>query len=227
MSKSRCFCYGDPLTKKNSLELPCSHIFHASCIRKLHKAICPVCNAAFGTFNGLGANVLASIKRRNSKDIAERKKETEESDAIVAAEMQEAEGHVVVYEEISDDYDDAGYEVDAGDYDLLMQAAIGMVPPPQELLQMYIDDDADDEDDPPSIDADDADDPPVIPMEPIERGELREVIKTFFAINYNNLGHNDACHQAHDLVHERRDNGFMYTDCDEINNLIADVLGLN
>jgi hypothetical protein len=166
----------------------------------LHKAECPTCRAPFGVFEGVDQDVLNEIKKRGDADEKEMKQEIAEEDRDVAIRMQLAEAERALF----------GMFVQlnqlGGDDDL----------PPLE-------DDSEDED----IDEEEDEDAlPVIPMDEEEREHMRNTIQAFFMANYAALGHVQACQQAHALVHEMRDNEFMVSNCTEINEIIAGVLGL-
>ena len=82
-----CAICMDPIERKNELRLPCSHSYHLECVKMMHKAKCPQCNAPFGAIRKLGKAGLDEIKKREQLDLEERNKTIADEDAIVAAQL--------------------------------------------------------------------------------------------------------------------------------------------
>ncbi|MFS8159059.1 MAG: RING finger domain-containing protein [Candidatus Roizmanbacteria bacterium] len=58
----------DEIGKKNRCELTCSHIYHLSCVKKLHDALCPQCRAPLDS-PSLTQDDILIMKRKHAEDI--------------------------------------------------------------------------------------------------------------------------------------------------------------
>lgn len=82
-----CAICMDPVEIQNEVQLPCSHSYHLECVKMMHRAKCPQCNAAFGAIEKLGKIGLDEIKKREQLDLEERNKTIADEDAVVAAQL--------------------------------------------------------------------------------------------------------------------------------------------
>ncbi len=187
----------DPIEKKNELRLPCSHSYHIECIKMMHKAKCPQCNAPFGAVRKLGKDGLDEIKKREILDQEEQKKVIADEDAIVAAQLMQQD-RVMLLNNINQEI-------------AMLQRLLQNNEPP-------LDEQPDEPEQPEPGEV-----PDPTPLTEEERVNINNALLMFFEANANELGFGATCEAAHGLVHNMRDNNVLITDCDEIDELIEIV----